>query len=99
MKFLNEIMKLEAYSLNDNKISFQRYINQLTVYHYKRSNLYKKFLNLLKYKPNNDYQIHELPFLPVRSFKQFDLLSVNKVIFIKHCIPQAQHLTYFLKYI
>ncbi len=78
MKFLNEIMKSEAYSLNDNKISFQRYINQLTVYHYKRSNLYKKFLNSLKYKPNNDYQIHELPFLPVRSFKQFDLLSVNK---------------------
>ena len=38
----------------------------------------KKYLNCINYKIKNKNNIEEIPFLPVRLFKEFDFLSIKK---------------------
>ena len=84
MQFLNTIIGQDAYSTNDEKknIFFKKYINYLTYFHYKNSSLYKNYLNSIGYKFRKNNSIYEIPFLPVRLFKEFDLLSIKKKRYI-----------------
>ena len=78
MHFLNNIISQNAFSLEPLIKSkfFKKNLNLLTSFHYKRSNLYKRYLDGLNYhiKPNKN--LSEIPFLPVRLFKDFDFLSI-----------------------
>lgn len=80
MSFLNNILNQDAYSKNENnkKIIFKKNINKLTSFHYKKSNLYKNFLNGINYKISKNHSLETIPFLPVKLFKEFDLISIDK---------------------
>ena len=80
MYFLNNLMNQNSYSLD--KISkskfFKKHLNFLTTFHYKKSNLYKSYLNGIKYNLKKNNNLSDIPFLPVRLFKEFDFLSIKK---------------------
>jgi len=78
--FLNNLISQNAYSLDKHSkdIFFKKNINFLTSYHYKRSNLYKNYLNGINYKHKKSISLSDVPFLPVRLFKEFDFLSIKK---------------------
>ena len=85
---MNEIKKLlseDPYSMNSNrKKNFQEFfLNKLTSFHYSNSYRYRKILVSLNYKKNNKSEIHKIPFLPVRLFKDYELVSVKKNKIIK----------------
>jgi len=80
MHFLNNLINQNAFSLNPiikTKL-FKKNLNFLTSFHYKKSNLYKKYLNGLNYQNKQNSNLSEIPFLPVRLFKEFDFLSIKK---------------------
>ena len=59
------------------------HLNKLSIHHYKSSESYKKMMDAIGYKINEENCYTKLPFLPVRLFKIFDLLSVKKKEVIK----------------
>ncbi len=74
-----DLFELDPFSLDerDKKIIFKKYLNDLTRYHYIRSDLYKKILTGFNYIYNKDYEIAELPFLTTGIFKEVDLKSIS----------------------
>ena len=80
MHFLNNLMNQNAFSLNPIEKSkfLKKNLNYLTSLHYKKSNLYKRYLKGLKYRIKKNNDLTEIPFLPVRLFKEFDFLSIKK---------------------
>ena len=80
MNFIKDIINKNAFASNENekKQFFKKYINVITSYHYKKSPLYKNYLDGMSYGVNSVKEISEIPFLPVRLFKEFDLLSIKK---------------------
>lgn len=53
-------------------------IVKLTKHHYINSEHYKKILNFTKFNLNKKHALEEYPFLPVRLFKYYDLMSIKK---------------------
>ena len=80
MHFLNNLMNQNAFSLNpiEKTKFFKKNLNFLTSLHYKKSSLYKRYLNGLNYHIKQNNNLSEIPFLPVRLFKEFDFLSIKK---------------------
>ena len=80
MHFLNNLMNQNAYSLDKTSKSkfFKKYLNFLTTFHYKKSNLYKSYLKGINYSVKKNNNLSDIPFLPVRLFKEFDFLSIKK---------------------
>ena len=80
MHFLNNLINQNAYSLDTSSKSkfFRKHLNFLTSFHYKKSNLYKSYLNGINYNLKQNNSLSEIPFLPVRLFKEFDFLSIKK---------------------
>ena len=80
MHFLNNLMNQNAYSLDETSKSkfFKKYLNFLTTFHYKKSNLYKSYLKGINYSVKKNNNLSDIPFLPVRLFKEFDFLSIKK---------------------
>ena len=80
MNFLNYLIKQNAYSLNTQKKEnfFKKNLNYLTLFHFKKSNLYQNYLKGLNYKFKKNNALTDIPFLPVRLFKEQDFLSINK---------------------
>ena len=80
MIHLDKFIDLEPFSLREkekNKI-FSEQIIYLTKFHYKNCFEYKKIINFLKFNFKKKYQKEDMPFIPVRLFKDYDLLSVEK---------------------
>ncbi len=67
-------------NLNKN---FINKISQLTFFHYKNCVYYRKILDRIGFKSLKNLSLAELPFLPVRIFKDYDLLSVKKNKIVK----------------
>ena len=82
---LKSIINLNPYSLNkDEKNSlYNEAVNDLTTFHYENCLQYKKILDLLGFNPKHKKDITDLPFLPIRIFKNYNLLSIEKSKFIK----------------
>mgnify|MGYP006117054167 CR=1 FL=1 len=80
MMYLENLLKQKAYSLdpNEKKNLFKKEMNFLTNFHYKKSKLYKKFLKGVNYNLKISKPLKMLPYIPVRLFKNFDLLSIDK---------------------
>tara|TARA_Y200000002_G_C22644117_1_gene648343 strand:+ start:29 stop:1081 length:1053 start_codon:yes stop_codon:yes gene_type:complete len=74
-----DLFKLDPFSLDskDKDLLFKKYLNDLTRYHYSKSNLYKKILSGFDYKYNKNYEVSELPFLTTSIFKELDLKSIS----------------------
>lgn len=75
-----ELLKLDPYSLNadEKERILSEYLTELTRTHYDNCLEYQKILNVLGYSKDKSYSLNDLPFIPVRLFKKFDLLSVPK---------------------
>ena len=60
-----------------NKNNFEKELNILTKYHFKKSKEYQKILKGLGYK-NTNGKIENLPFLTTSIFKELELKSIPK---------------------
>ena len=80
MNDLANILKYSPFEFNKKKKQkiFQNLQKKLTNYHFSKCNDYFKILKLLKYNKNKNYKILELPFLPVRIFKKYNLITSEK---------------------
>lgn len=56
---------------------YQTALADLTRFHYEHSLEFRRITKLLGYKPSIDYTPADLPFIPVRLFKEFDLISTD----------------------
>ncbi len=80
MDFLKNLLNDGPYSYDSfikDKL-FKKNIGLLTSYHYSKSKHYRNYLKGLKFNLNRKYDTHEIPFLPVRLFKEFDFFSIKK---------------------
>ena len=65
-------------NFGDYKIKlFEKKINALTLYHYKKSKDYRKIVNVLNYKIKN-VKLDMVPFLPAKIFKEYELMSIAR---------------------
>lgn len=75
----NEVLNMEPYSLskNDKHDFLTKSLSELTTYHYLKCNGYKEILNSINFDIKNIKDYYEIPFLPVRLFKEYDLRSIE----------------------
>lgn len=74
----NEILEIAPFSLNKSAKSelFTSYLKSLSLKHYENCSEYKKIIDSLGCNLSAIENYEEIPFLPVRLFKEFDLKSV-----------------------
>ena len=82
---INKLYQNNPYSmsLKEKNFFFKKNFNKLTLYHYKKSKNYKKILKYFNYNPKKIIEINKIPFIPIRLFKEFDMISTNKKNIIK----------------
>lgn len=85
MDNIEHLLTLEPFSLNkeEKEQLFNKIFKNLNNLHYTNSKEYKKILDLQQFKPNEQYNYLQTPPLPVRLFKNYDLLSIKKDEIIK----------------
>ncbi len=64
-------------NLKEKNIFLQK-IKNLTMYHLKKCRIYNDFFKFDKINFNKINSLEKLPFIPVRAFKEFELMSVKK---------------------
>ena len=76
---ISEILEIPPYSLN--KIQKQELLNSnlnlLFRHHYDKCTPFKKMMDANKYEYLREYNFQDLPYLPVRLFKNFELKSIS----------------------
>jgi len=82
---LDDIIDLYPFSLSKSEKNalYFKALNELTRYHYTNCNEYRKILDILGFDLDINYDINDLPFIPVRLFKDYALASVHKSEIIK----------------
>jgi phenylacetate-coenzyme A ligase PaaK-like adenylate-forming protein len=77
---LNNVLEIPPFSLGhkEKSVIFQSGINELTRHHYKHCAEYKRILDLLGHDTTKLSPVIEVPPIPVRLFKQYELSSVDK---------------------
>ena len=77
---IEDFYLLEPYELDKiakNKL-LTKELKELTDVHRKKCKEYDRFLNTLQYNNKDIKSIEDIPFFPVRMFKEYDLLSVDE---------------------
>lgn len=76
---INSWLELDPYGLCAQKKSeiFTRAMKELTEWHFYNCFKYSQILNLQKVKLGSIKEIEDVPFIPVRLFKEFDLISMS----------------------
>lgn len=76
----NKVLDILPYSLSkQEKVELLTLrLTELTKYHYMNCNEYRGMLDCINYDVDNIYSYYDIPFIPVRLFKELDLLSVCK---------------------
>jgi phenylacetate-coenzyme A ligase PaaK-like adenylate-forming protein len=82
---LSEILEIQPYSLNKSEKEklLSAYLMNLSQYHYQNCALYQKMMDGIGFDPDKKLHYSDLPFLPVRLFKMFDLKSVQNDEIVK----------------
>ena len=77
---LEDLFQIAPYSLarDEKDRALKEILNNLTRRHYATCPEYTRVLNALNCNVDENHEISDLPFLPVRLFKQFELRSVPK---------------------
>lgn len=84
MKFsdfsLDELFQMNPYCLNreDKRAFYRRAMGDLTNLHRGRCEQYDKILKVMGVDRKMAYEIEDLPFIPVRLFKEYELYSVER---------------------
>jgi len=75
---INEILSTSPFSLSkkEKSILFKEALSSLTNHHYQNCTEYKSILKGLNYNREVSYSINQFPFLPIRLFKDYKLLSI-----------------------
>lgn len=81
----SEMLKIEPYSLSakEKKEIFNLRMKELTQHHYDNCEEYKKILDSIGYNPERYCESEDIPFFPVRLFKECELRSVPKEEIVK----------------
>ncbi len=82
---LTDIMDTQPFSLGHREKAelYLHALTDLTKHHYAGCPQYKRILDALEYVPGQVKRVEEIPFIPVRLFKEYDLLSVDRAQIIK----------------
>ena len=82
---LTDIMDIEPFSLEHQEKAdlYLHALSDLTKHHYAGCFQYKRILDILGFKLGQIKCVGDFPFLPVRLFKEFDLLSVDQSNVVK----------------
>ena len=82
---LSQILDLPPFSLakNDKAALHEDVLSELTKHHYANCTHYRKILDMLGFDPGISYALDNMPFIPVRLFKDYKLLSVDESNIIK----------------
>lgn len=74
-----KVLEIAPFSLNKEEKSklFGEYLKDLSKFHYNNCESYKKITDRLNINLENVDEAKDLPFLPVRLFKEFDLKSIK----------------------
>ena len=85
MSDLESIIKIPPFSLTkkDKDSLYSDVLNRLTKHHYANCVQYRKILNVLGFDLTINHNIEDFPPIPVRLFKNYELLSVKKSKIIK----------------
>jgi len=74
----SDILEIQPFSLDKNakeKMMFEN-LYDLTKFHYENCENYKKILNALNFSFNKAEKVVDIPFIPVRLFKEFTMSSI-----------------------
>ena len=82
---LNNIIDMPPFSLakHEKDVLYADVLYELTKHHYANCTQYRKILDVLGFDPSIKHNIEDIPPIPVRLFKDYDLLSVEKSQIIK----------------
>ena len=82
---LEELFQIEPYSLNkaEKEKMLTEELKELTKFHCLNSPKYKRMMNAIGLNVENITNYYDLPFLPVRMFKELELLSVASEEIVK----------------
>ena len=82
---LEELLQIEPYSLNkvEKGIMLTEELKKLTLFHCLNSSKYKRMMDAIGCNVEDITNYYDLPFLPVRMFKELELLSVSKEEVVK----------------
>jgi phenylacetate-coenzyme A ligase PaaK-like adenylate-forming protein len=82
---ISEILDIQPYSLKkaDKEKLLSPYLTNLSRFHYEHCEPFKKMMDGVGFDTHTNYHYYDLPFLPVRLFKMFDLCSVPKEDIVK----------------
>ena len=82
---LNSLKDLTPFSFEKQEKNefYEDVLHRLTKHHFKNCAQYHKILNVLGYNPSSKINIKNIPPIPVRLFKDYELLSVKKSQIIK----------------
>lgn len=81
----NEILEIAPYSLDkvNREIFLTKHLSELTRFHYENCSEYKKILDAENFDVKSIYSYYDIPFLPVRLFKEYDLKSTKQENILK----------------
>ena len=82
---LNTIIDVPPFSLKkeEKEKLYDNALSELSQHHYSKCLPYKKVLDILNFETSVAHKTEEFPFLPVRLFKEYELLSVERSEVIK----------------
>jgi phenylacetate-coenzyme A ligase PaaK-like adenylate-forming protein len=82
---LEELLQIEPYSLNkvEKEKLLTEELKELTKFHCLNSPKYKKMMDAIGLNVDKITSYYDIPFLPVRMFKELELLSVSKEDVVK----------------
>lgn len=82
---LSSIIEVLPFSLakREKTALYANALHELTKHHYANCPQYRKILDTLKFNPTIRHAVEDMPFIPVRLFKDYELLSVEKTQIIK----------------
>ena len=75
--FFHKERSIFDYENSIKKEIFILHFNNLIKYHYNKSKIYKKIIDGLKFNISNYKNLENMPFLPVRLFKELELKSID----------------------
>jgi phenylacetate-coenzyme A ligase PaaK-like adenylate-forming protein len=82
---LADFTEVPVFSLRHNEKTelYCQALSDLTRHHYSKCSQYKRLLDVLGIAPDLINDIEDIPFIPVRLFKEYDLLSIERSQIVK----------------
>lgn len=82
---IDRIIDLSPFSLakREKEALYAEVLQDLTKHHYEKCPPYRRILDTLNFNPQIEHLVEEIPFIPVRLFKEYELSSVEKSQVIK----------------